>query len=436
MLKQVLSITALSSALLMAQSPKALSAQEYINIIKKDVTSIDTKKLQSMLKANPNLKIIDVRTRADILKQGGYIKANKYFNISRDKLEFMIGNIVEPNEKFIVSCYSGNISLLATKQLKNMGYKNAIHYKDSYKGWSEAKLENRSLDKYPESMLYSKVQKVADGVYTSIGQMSPSTYENSGHNNNLGFVIGDDAVLVWNAGGNYLLAKALHEEIKKITSKPIKYVVIENSQGHAMLGSNYWKEIGAKIVSHEIAKKEIKEKAEIKMQKGLKKFKDKFMNTKVVLPDITFKDNWKIDLGNKVVEAKYFGYAHEHSDIAIWMPKEKILFAGDLAFNQRMLPIFEITETDKWIEAFDNLAKLNAKIVIPGHGDVTNMPTVTKYTRDYLTYMREEITKILDDDGTLEDAYTIDQSAFEHFDAFEFLALQNASRMFKRMEFE
>ena len=43
-----------------------------------------------------------------------------------------------------------------------------------------------------------------------------------------------------NAGDNYLLAKTLHEEIEKITDHPVKYVVLENVQGHAILGSNYW----------------------------------------------------------------------------------------------------------------------------------------------------------------------------------------------------
>jgi glyoxylase-like metal-dependent hydrolase (beta-lactamase superfamily II)/rhodanese-related sulfurtransferase len=435
MLKKILISTVLASSLLVINSNATVS-DKFIEKVQKDVNSVNTNTIKKLLKDNPNIKVIDVRSRADIVKQGGYIKANKHFNVPRDKMEFMIENIVKPDEKFIVTCYTGNISLLAAKQLKDMGYKNVIHYKDSYKGWSEAKLETRSLDKYHESMLFSKIEKVADGIYTSIGQTSPSTYENSGHNNNLGFVIGDKDVLVWNAGGNYLLAQALHNEIKKITNKPIKYVVLENSQGHAMLGSNYWKSIGAKIVSQKIAKEEIKRDEKSDIEKGLKKFRDKFMNTKVVLPDITFTNNWKVDLGNKIVEAKYFGYAHEHSDIALWVPKQKVVFAGDLAFNQRMLPIFEITQTDKWLEAFDKLANLNAKIVVPGHGDTTDMSTVTKWTKDYLIYMREEVTKILDDDGNLEDAYLIDQSAYEHLDAYEFLAKQNVARIFKRMEFE
>jgi glyoxylase-like metal-dependent hydrolase (beta-lactamase superfamily II)/rhodanese-related sulfurtransferase len=436
MYKKIFFIVWVFTLFLSTAYSKALTVDKLLEDVKKDLKTVDTKALVKLLKQNPNTQIIDVRIQSDIVKQGGFIKANKVTRISRDKLEFMISQTVQPDEKFVVHCYDGKISALATKQLLNMGYKNAIYYKDSFKKWKEAKLPISSLDKYPESMLYSKVKKVANGVYTSIGQTSPGTYENSNHNNNLGFIVGDKAVLVWNAGGNYLLAKAFHEEIKKVTQLPVKYVVLENSQSHAMLGSSYWKEQGAIIVSQKLAKDEIIKKGETILQKKAKSLKDKILGTKIVLPDVTFKDKKVFDLGNKVVEARYFGYAHEYSDIALWLPKEKILFAGDLAFNNRVLPIFKYTQTLKWLEAWEKLASLDANIVIPGHGEVTDMATVTKYTKDYIVYMRTQIEKILDDDGGLNEAYEMNLSAYEHLDTFKELAKQNIARLFGQMEFE
>jgi glyoxylase-like metal-dependent hydrolase (beta-lactamase superfamily II)/rhodanese-related sulfurtransferase len=437
MMKNILLASSLTLFSVASLNATVLSSSQVIENAQKNIKSLNTDEVVKILKENPNTKVIDVRTRGDILKQGGFIKANKVINIPRDKMEFIIGNEVNENEKFIVHCYTGNISLLAVKQLHEMGYKGAMHYKDSYKGWSEAGLKTSSLDKYPESILYDKVKKVADGVYTSIGQTSPSTYENVGHNNNLGFVIGNDSVAVWNAGGTYLLAKALHDEIKKITDKPIKYVVIENSQGHAMAGSSYWKSIGATIVGQEIAKKEIERKiAKGSIKKLQNRFKDKAIGTEFIVPDVTFKDNYKMDLGGKIVEAKYFGYAHEHSDICLWIPDQKIVFAGDIAFNQRILPIFEITETLKWLEAWDKFAALEANIVIPGHGDVTDMPTVTWHTKGYIEYLREKILEVIDNDGGLNEAYEIDMSPYEHLDTFKELGKQNVSRLFKQLEFE
>lgn len=402
----------------------------------KEVKVISTQDLVKLLEKKPNTKIIDVRSRAEINNQGGYIKANKVSNIQRGDLEFLISQEVKIDDTFVVHCFNGNKSLFAAKRLKDLGYKNVLYYKDSFKVWKEKKLPISSLDKYPKSLLYNKIQEVAKNVYTSIGITAPYEYESTAHNNNLGFIVGEDSVLVWNASSSYLLAQSFHKEIKKITNKPVKYVVLENSQGHAILGSNYWKEQGAKIIAHKIVEDEIAIKGQRIFSRMQRVLKDKFEGTKVVEPDEYFKDSMTFDLGNKIVEAKYLGYAHEHSDIILWLPKEKITFAGDIAFNNRLLPIFEITETKKWLKAWDKFAALNAKIVVPGHGEVTNMQTVTKYTKDYLVYLREKVEEILDDDGGLNDAYNIDMSAFEHLDTYKELGKQNIARVFKQMEFE
>lgn len=411
----------------------ALSLDDVRENALKEAKIITTDELVALLKKNPNTNIIDVREKDEILKQGGYIKANRVTNIPRANLEFLIQEEVKEDETFVVHCFNGSKSLFAAKRLKDLGYKNVLYYQDSFKVWKEKNLAISSKDFVLNSFLYNPVKEVAKGVYTSIGATQPATYENTGHNNNLGFVIGDESILVWNAGANYLLAKSFHEEIKKISNKPVKYVVLENSQGHAMLGSSYWKEQGASIISHEIAKKEIIQKGENILTRHKRTYRDKALSTKVIIPDETFKDNMRFDLGNRIVEAKYFGYAHEHSDIAIWLEKEKILFAGDLAFHQRMLPIFEITNTRKWLEAWEKLELLNAKIVIPGHGDVTDMPTVTKYTKGYIEFLREKVAEALDEGY---EAYEIDQSPYTHLDTYKELARLNASRLYEMMEFE
>ena len=74
-------------------------------------------------------------------------------------------------------------------------------------------------DQYPGSVLYSKPVEVIPHVWSAIGATAPPTYENSGHNNNLSFIVTGDGVVVINGGAAYLLAKALHEEIKGITDR-------------------------------------------------------------------------------------------------------------------------------------------------------------------------------------------------------------------------
>lgn len=429
----ICSIFVLNSTLLNA---KIKGVDTLLNQAHKVVKDIDTKTLLSKLKKNPNIKIIDVRPAKDI-SDNGYIKANNVYKIHRAQLEFLISQTVDENEEFIIYCNNGDISLLAAYELQKMGYKNVLHYGyGSFSSWKKKKLQIRYTNKYKNSLLYSKVEKISKGVYVSIGITAPYRYESTAHNNNLGFVIGNKYVLVWNAGSSYLLAQALHQEIKKITSKPVKYVLLENSQGHAMLGSNYWQEQGAIVVAQENVKDEIDKKGDkifLSMQKVLK---DKFTGTKLVYPNRYFKTNMKFDLGNRVVEAKYFGYAHEHSDIVLWLKKQRIAFAGDVAFNDRLLPIFKITDTSKWLEAWKKLEKLKAKIVVPGHGHVSDMKEVRKYTKDYILYLRTQILKIIDNDGDMTDAYNIDMRAYQHLDTFKELSKQNISTLYKQLEFE
>ena len=115
------------------------------------------------------------------------------------------------------------------------------------------------LDKAPDSALYDLPVKVSDHVYSAIGATQPPTQLNAGHNNNLSFVIGSKSVLVVNGGANNALARALHVEIKKTTDLPVRYVISENGQGHAILGNHYWKSQGAVLVGHVDAQHQIDE---------------------------------------------------------------------------------------------------------------------------------------------------------------------------------
>ena len=113
-----------------------------------------------------------------------------------------------------------------------------------------------------------------------------------------------------------------------------------------------------------------------------------------------------------------------------------MVIAGDVAFHERLLPVMEDTDTAGWIETWDSFVGLGAEIVIPGHGGPTDYEQVTLYTHDYLVYMREKLAVLVEEGGTLQDAYNVDQSPFSHLDTYFELARQNAGRMFREMEFD
>jgi glyoxylase-like metal-dependent hydrolase (beta-lactamase superfamily II) len=164
--------------------------------------------------------------------------------------------------------------------------------------------------------------------------------------------------------------------------------------------------------------------------------KEKAEGTEVVLPDETFEDKKVIELGGERIELLNLGPAHSPGDIVVWLPRKKLVISGDMAFHQRMLPLFEHTDSRAWIETWDAFEALGAEVVIPGHGEPTDMATVRKYTRDYLVYLREKVGELIANGGTLQEAYVIDQSPYMHLPTAEFLARRNAGYVFQSMEFE
>lgn len=297
---------------------------------------------------------------------------------------------------------------------------------------------NQSIpDQYPESCLYSAPIEVIPHVWTSIGQTAPSTYENCGHNNNLSFIVTGDGVIVINGGGSYRLAEDLHKEIKRITDQPVKLIINENGQGHAMLGNSYWKPLGVHILAHEDAYEEFEHEGGQSLQGAERVLKERAEGTEVVLPDETFSDKKVITMGDFTIEVLHLGPAHSPGDTQVWIPSESFMIAGDIAFQERIPPIFDDTDTLAWIETWETaFAPLNATYVIPGHGHPTNMAQVQRYTVDYLKYLRSKIQEVIDNGDGLEEAYYVDQTPYEHLDTFEELATRNAGRVYEFMEFE
>lgn len=292
-------------------------------------------------------------------------------------------------------------------------------------------------DQYPNSMLYSKPVEFIPGVFSAIGATAPATYENAGHNNNLSFIITGEGVVVVNGGGSYLLAEALHDEIKALTDQQVVLVIDENGQGHAMLGNSYWVEQGVKIIAHEDAAAEFEERGFRSLEAMQRRNNERGDGTFVQGPTEIFSDEYKVELGDFQIEVLYLGPSHSAGDVVVWLPKQSLVIAGDMAFHERMLPIFEDTYTLDWLETWDTkFEALNATYVIPGHGHPTNMDQVRRYTKGYLEYLRAQIGALIEDGGGLADAYYVDQGPYENLDTFEELATKNAGRVYEQMEFE
>jgi rhodanese-related sulfurtransferase/glyoxylase-like metal-dependent hydrolase (beta-lactamase superfamily II) len=410
---------------------------DYLAEVNQRIVNIDTAELEMLIDQQPDLVIIDVRHESEVNARGGMIDARREIIVPRGWLEFRMPNeVADKNTPIVVYCGINQRSPLAAETLQEMGYSNVKNYADGFFAWRDQGKPIKFTDYALDSILFRKPQKVVDGVWSAIGATAPGSYTNSGHNNNLSFVIGSEAVLVFNASDNYLLARALHDEIRKITPLPVRAVVLENGQGHAMLGSSYWQEQGVPVIAHVDTAHEIETYGEEVIERMQRRNGEKARHTRLSMPDQTFESSLVIDLGGLEVELLRLGPAHSPGDIVAWIPDKSLVISGDMAFHQRLLPIFEHTDTAAWIETWDKFAALDPTYVIPGHGAPTNMDEVTRYTRDYLVYLRAKIAEVIDEDGDLQQAYNVDQSPYAHLDTFHELARLNADMVFRAMEFE
>jgi rhodanese-related sulfurtransferase/glyoxylase-like metal-dependent hydrolase (beta-lactamase superfamily II) len=410
---------------------------DYLAEVNQRIVNIDTAELETLIAEEPGLVIIDVRQEGEINARGGMIDARREIIVPRGWLEFRMPNeVADKNTPIVVYCGINQRSPLAAETLQKMGYSNVKNYADGFFAWRDQDKPIKFTDYALDSILFRKPQKVVDGVWSAIGATAPGSYTNSGHNNNLSFVIGSEAVMVFNAGDNYLLARALHDEIRKITPLPVRAVVLENGQGHAMLGSSYWQEQGVPVIAHVDTAHEIENYGEDVIERMQRRNGEKARHTHLTMPDQTFESSLVIDLGGLKVELLRLGPAHSPGDIVAWIPDKSLVISGDMAFHQRLLPIFEHTDTAAWIETWDKFAALDPIYVIPGHGAPTDMDEVTRYTRDYLVYLRAKIAEVIDEGGDLQQAYNVDQSPYAHLDTFHELARLNADMVFRAMEFE
>jgi cyclase len=104
--------------------------------------------------------------------------------------------------------------------------------------------------------------------------------------------------------------------------------------------------------------------------------------TKPTYPTLTFKERLTLDLGNKKIEVLYLGPAHTTGSVVVYMPQEKVLFAGDLLFTAYH-PFLGEANIEGWTKVLDHLMAMDVDKIIPGHGPLSSK----KDLADLKTYL-------------------------------------------------
>ena len=223
------------------------------------------------------------------------------------------------------------------------------------------------------------LKQIGPGVYAAID--GPKGISGS----NAGVVIGDDGVLVVDSFFNPSAAKALLAEIRKITPKPVRYVVNTHYHADHVGGDNVLRDAGAIIIAHRNVHGWVRtENAHLFGDKITPAQRDFIAH--LALPDLTIDKDMTVWLGSRKVEVRT-ELGHTGGDLTIAVPDAKVLFCGDILWRRVSPNIIDGT-VSQWIAtaaAFQQLPDASAMTFVPGHGDLAKVADVA----DFQTYLTD-----------------------------------------------
>jgi glyoxylase-like metal-dependent hydrolase (beta-lactamase superfamily II) len=243
------------------------------------------------------------------------------------------------------------------------------------------------------------------------------------------------AVLI-DPGGSWQGAEALADVIRGVTTQPVVYVIDTGGQDHRWLGNSYWQAQGATVIASDAAVKDQRARASLQLSGLASLLGDALEGAEASYADVTFAERYAFSLGGVTFELIHAGAAHTPGDNFVWLPEQETVFTGDIVYVERVLGVGDQSSIGEWPAVFEAIAGLKPSHVVPGHGHATSLDHARADTYDYLTNLREKIGTLIDKGGSIMDAPTVDQSAFDYLEQFESLAGRNAQAAFQQMEWE
>jgi glyoxylase-like metal-dependent hydrolase (beta-lactamase superfamily II) len=273
--------------------------------------------------------------------------------------------------------------------------------------------------------------RVADNIHALVGDLGQRSPANLGHNMTSGFIIADEGVIVIDTGGSRANAEAIHTAIRKVSDKKIIYAINTGGQDHRWFGNDYFRKQGAKIVAAENTVKDMRNRGAEQVERIKPLLGGKFSGTQLVYPDTTFAQRLTLPVKDITIELMYTGGAHTPGDLLVWLPQQSVVFAGDTVFADRILGILP-GSAGRWIKSLEYLRDtLKPRIVVPGHGKVTDMKQALRDSYDYLVFLRSAVSKRFADGAfdPVEASQNLDQSRFSYLKNYEDLGLRSRNAL-------
>jgi len=251
------------------------------------------------------------------------------------------------------------------------------------------------------SSKHFKIEKLSDGIYAAIHSFGGYAICNAG------IIDLGDKLLVFDTFLTVEAAEDLRKTAESLTGKPVAYVINSHAHNDHIRGNQVFRP-NSVIISTSNIRDQIKndEPEQIQyekenapdrlsaMKKGYEETTDEakrreykmwigyyegmiksHSNLVTTLPDITFEDSLVFHGSERDGILIAYSTAHTDEDIALYLPEEKVMFTGDLVFNQ-MHPYLPNGNPENLKKTLNTLLKKPISIVVPGHGEVGNSETI------------------------------------------------------------
>ncbi len=280
------------------------------------------------------------------------------------------------------------------------------------------------------------LEVLADGVYALTAEGDP----------NVGAVEGEDFLVCFEARATPVAAREWLGRLREHTDKPVRYLVLSHYHAVRVLGASAFD--ADAIVAHENTRALVAERGKQDWESELGRmprlFKDPASIPGLTWPTLTFSDRLEIDLGGDRGQLllQFCGRGHTEGDIVAFLPRTRVLFAGDLVETQAALYTGDAFHGDWSAGTLDRVAALGAEALVGGRGAVARgreaVDAAITQTRHFLQVMREQVGAVHRRGGTLKEAFDATHAAlaprYGSWPIFEHTLPFNVSRLWDELD--
>ena len=236
-----------------------------------------------------------------------------------------------------------------------------------------------------------EINELAENIFVHYGSHEDTNKSNKGDIANIGFIVGENSIMVIDTGGTKDIGTNLLRKIKSVSQLPITHIVITHSHPDHFFGTESFLSENAEIIGHEKLNRSLLSNFNFYKELQANNIENEILkNAKLVKANLIVKTNEtiKIDLGNRIVEIKAWKSGHTDNDLSVYDLKTKTFWSENIFVNRTPSVRASILG---WKRNLDEIMEMDINLVIPGHGKALKKDEAIK---PMLNYFERIITQV------------------------------------------